>query len=59
MQEHLFLHFSKSGHNNFLNDVPKTFTGKTDPSDPLKSEIFWHEALITMAPCGLNIEDSV
>ena len=59
MQEHLFRHFSKPGHNNFLNDVPITFTDKTDPSDPLKSEKCWHKALITMVPCGFNIEDSV
>ena len=30
-----------------------------DPSDPLKRENFWRETLMTMAPYGLNIEDSV
>ena len=59
MQEHLFRHFSSPGHNGFLSDVSETFIDKTDPSDPLKQENFCRETLMTMAPCGLNIEDSV
>ena len=43
----------------FLNDVSVTFIDKTDPSDPLKRENFWREIRMTMAPYGLNIEDSV
>ena len=42
-----------------LNDVSVTFIDITDPSDPLKRENFWRETLRTMAPYGLNIEDSV
>ena len=59
MQEHLFRHFSSQGHNGFLNDVFVIFIDQTDPSDPLKSKNFWQETLMTMAPYGLNIEDSV
>ena len=59
MQEHLFRHFSSPGHIGFLNDVSVTFTDKTDPSDPLKRENLWRETLMTMAPYGLNIGDSV
>ena len=57
MQEHLFRHFSSRGHNSFLNDFCVTFINKMDPSDP--GENFWQETLLTMAPYGLNIEDSV
>ena len=32
---------------------------QTDPSDPLKREDYWRSALKTMAPFGLNIEESV
>ena len=59
MQEHLFRHLSSPGHNGFLSDVSVTLIDKTDPSDPLKCENFWRETLMTMAPYGLNIEDSV
>ena len=59
IQEHLFQHFLRPGHNGFLNDVSVTFIDKTDPSDPLKRESFWRETLMTMAPYGFNIEDSV
>ena len=58
MQEHLFRHFSSQGHNGFLNDVSMTFIDKTVPSDPLKREDYWKRTLKTMAPFGLNIEDS-
>ena len=59
MQEQLFRYFSSAGHNGFLSDVSVTFIDKKDPSDPLKRKIFWRETLRTMAPYGLNIEDSV
>ena len=59
MQEHLFRHFSSSGHNGFLIDVSITFIDKTDTSDPLKREDYWRRTLETMAPLGLNIADSV
>ena len=59
MQEHLFSHFSMTGHNRFLNDVSITFIDKTDPSYPLQREDYWRQMLKTMVPCGLNIEDNV
>ena len=46
-------------HKGFLSDVSITFIDKTDPSDPLKREDYWRSILKTMAPFGLNIEDSV
>ena len=36
-----------------------TFIDKTDPSDPLKRKDYWRSTLETMAPFGLNIEESV
>ena len=59
MQEHLYRHFSSSGHRVFLNDVSVTLIDKTDGSDPKKREDYWMKTLKTMAPYGLNIEDSV
>ena len=59
MQEHLFSHFPMAGRDEFLNDVSITFIGKTDPSDTLRKEDYWRKTLKTMAPYGLNIEDSV
>ena len=59
MQQHLFNHFCTSGHCGFLEDVSLTFIDKTDPSDPLKRKDYWKSTLKTMAPFGLNIEESV
>ena len=59
MQEYLFRHFLSPGGNGFLNDVSITFIDKTDPSDPLKRENYRRRTLKTMAPFGLNIENSV
>ena len=58
MQEHVFKHFSSMDHNGFLNDVSITFINKEDPSAPLKREDYWRRTLKSMAPFGLNIEDS-
>ena len=59
MQEHLYRHFSSPGHRGFLNDVSVTLIDKTDGSDPKKWEDYWIRTLKTMAPYGLNMEDSV
>ena len=59
MQEHLYRHFSSPGHRGFLNDVSVALIDKTDGSDPKKREYYWMKSLKTMAPYGLNIEDSV
>ena len=59
MQEHLYRHFSIPGNRGFLDDVSVTLIDKTDGSDPKKQEDYWMKTLKTMAPYGLNIEDSV
>ena len=59
MQEHLFEHFYSEGHNGFLNDVSVTLIDKTDGKDPKKREYYWMRTLKTLAPDGLNIEESV
>ena len=41
MQEHLFSHFSLTGHDEFLNYDSITFIDKTDPSDSLRAEDYW------------------
>ena len=59
MQKHLFRHFSSPGHFGFLNNVSVTFIDKQTLHVLLKHENIWRETLMTMAPYGLNIEDSV
>ena len=59
MQQHLYEYFCSSNHNCFISDVSVTFIDKTDPSDPLKREDYWRSTLKTMAPFGLNVEESV
>ena len=59
MQDYLLRHSSGPGHNEFLNDVWITFIDRTDPSDPFKREGYGRRTLKTMAPFGLNIEDSI
>ena len=59
MQQHLYEHFCSNNHNCFISDISVTFIDKPDPSDPLKREDYWRSTLKTMAPFGLNIEESV
>ena len=59
MQQHLFNHFSTSGQCGFLEDVSLAFKDKTNISDPLKREDYCRSTLKTMAPFGLNTEESV
>ena len=59
MQEHRYRHFSSPGHRRFLNDVWVTLIDKINGLDPKKREGYWVKTLKTMAPYGLNIEDSV
>ena len=59
MQEHLYRHLNSPGHRGFLNDVSVTLIDKMDGSDHKKREDYWMKTLKTMAPYGLNIEDSV
>ena len=58
MQQHLYEHFWSSNHHCFISDVSVTFTDKNDPSELLKSEDFCRSTLKSMAPFGLNIEES-
>ena len=59
MQQHLYEHFCSSSHNCFISDVSVTFIDKTDPFDPLKRVDYWKSTLKTIAPFGLNVEESV
>ena len=59
MQQHFSNHFCTSGNAGFLYNVFVTFIDKTDPSVPLKWEEYWRRTLKTMAPFGVNIEESV
>ena len=59
MQEHLFQHFDSEGQEDFLKDLSVTLIDKTDASDPNKRENYWMRTLRTLAPNGLNVEDSV
>ena len=57
MQNHIFEHFEKEGHNGFLQDCYITFIDKTDASDPTKREKYWITVLKTLVPDGLNISE--
>ena len=59
MQQHLFNCFCTSGNCGFLEHVSLTFIGKSNPSDLLKREDYWRSTLKTVAPFGLNIEESI
>ena len=59
MQQHLFNRFCTSGNCGFLEHVSLTFIGKSNPSDLLKREDYWRSTLKTVAPFGLNIEESI
>ena len=56
MQDRLFAHFNED-----ITDFWKTSQSHslTGPSEPLKRENYWKAFPKTMAPLGLNIEDSV
>ena len=43
----------------FLEDVSIALINKTDGSDPTERETFWMHTLKTLAPYGLNVEDSI
>ena len=58
-QQHLYQYFCSSNHNCFISDVSVTFIDKTDLCDPLKREDYWRSTLKTIAPFGLNVEESV
>ena len=59
LQEHLLRHFYNKGHEGFLQDLSITLIDKTDACYPKKRENYWMRTLKTLAPDGLNVEDSV
>ena len=64
MQEHLYRHFSSPRHINSVTltvtvTVSVTLIDKRDGSDPKKREDHWMKTLKTVAPYGLNTEDSI
>ena len=59
MQQHLFEHLRSPGHTGLVEDVCIIFTDKADPFIPTKREDYWGQTLKTLAPHGLNIEESV
>ena len=58
MQRYLHDHFLGEDHDGLVNNVVIIFIDKTDPSDPERREEFWRTKLRTLAPHGLNIEES-
>ena len=59
MQQHLFEHCNSEEHHCFLDEISITFIDKAGPSELLKKENYWRSILKTMAPWGLNVEESV
>ena len=59
MQQHLFEHFNSEGHHCFLDQISITFIDKTDSTKPLKRDNYWRSIFKTIAPWGLNVEESV
>ena len=59
MQQHLFEHFQSPKHTGFVEDVCITFVDKTHPFISRKREDYWRQTFKTLAPHGLNIEESV
>ena len=57
--QNLFYYFCTSDDGGFLEDVSLTFEDKTDPSVLLSRAHYWRSTLKTMAPPGLNPEESV
>ena len=59
MQQHLFEHFQSLGHTDFVEDVCITFIDKAHPLIPTKREDYWRQTLKTLAPHGIDVEESV
>ena len=56
-QKSLHEHFLRNGHQSF-EDVSICLIDKTDPSDPHERHYYWMKTLKTIAPFGLNIEET-
>ena len=59
MQQDLFEHVQRAEHTGFVEDVYINFIDMTDPFIPTKREDYWRQTLTSLAPQGLNIEESV
>ena len=57
-QKFLHEHFLKDDHHGFEKDVSICLIDKTQSSDPHKREYYWMRILKTLAPFGLNTEDT-
>ena len=57
-QKSLHEHFLSDSHQSFEEDVSISLIDKTDPSDPHKREYYWLRTLKTIAPFGLNTEET-
>ena len=51
-------HFLSDSHQSLQEDASICLTDKTDPSDPHKREYYWMRTLKTIAPFGLNTEET-
>ena len=59
MQRHLIGHFQSPEHTGFIENVCITLIDKTDSFISTKHEDYWIQTLKTLAPHGLNIEQSI
>ena len=57
LQEH-FLRDGHHHHQSFQEDLNISLINKTDSFDPRKSECYWMGTLKTIAPFGLNTEET-
>ena len=57
-EKFLHEHFFKDDHHSFEKDVSICLIDKTQSSDPNKQEYYWMITLKTLAPFGLNTEDT-
>ena len=57
-QKFLHEHILKDDHHGFEKDVTICLIDKTQSSDPHKREYYWMRILKTLAPFGLNTEDT-
>ena len=57
-QKSLDDHFFRDDHHSFEEDVSICLIKKSDPSDPHKTEYYWMRTLKTIAPFGLNTEET-
>ena len=57
-QKSLLEHFFSDSHQKFEKDVSICLIDKTDPSDHYKRVYYWIRTLKTIAPFGLNIEET-